>query len=205
MVIKDTCCFLLGASSNCGTANSNCLRGICKKSKMKINKLGQMKIQQTAFMLLAVTLLFVLVAMFFIVFKLSGLKQSASDLAEQNALTLVSKVANYPELSCGNSFGGSMINCVDMDKVIFLLNNQEKYKELFGVSDIEIRKIYPKENEILCTLKNYPNCNLIKLINGNASGFDSSNFVVMCKKISINGLPQNKCELGKIIVKYNIK
>jgi hypothetical protein len=226
-MVKDTRWFLLGASSNCGTAFSNnsqpCsqfskfvfdnskfaklfgLRGKCKKSKIKINKLGQMKIQQTAFMLLAITLLFVLVGMFFIVFKFSGLKQSASDLQEQNALMLVSKIANYPELSCGSSYGSDMGNCVDMDKAIFLLKDRSKYKKLFGVSNIEIRKIYPEGNSVLCTLDNYPNCDILKIIDDKSKGFDKSSFVLMCRKTSFNGIPQDKCEIGKIIVRYEQK
>lgn len=83
-----------------------------------VSKYGQMKIQQTAFMLLAVTLLFILVGIFFIVFKSSGLKQTASDLKEESALMLVSKIANYPELSCGSSFGSDVGNCIDLDKTI---------------------------------------------------------------------------------------
>jgi len=172
---------------------------------MVMRKIGQVKIQQTAFMLLAVTLLFVLVGIFFIVFKFSGLKQSASDLQEKNAMMLASKIANYPELSCGESFGTSISNCIDTDKAILLLNDPQKYKKLFGVSNIEIRKIYPKENEVLCTAGNYPDCSIIRLINDKTTGFDSSNFVVICRKISFNEIPQDKCELGKIIVRYEQK
>jgi hypothetical protein len=40
-------------------------------------KKGQMKIQQMAFMLMAVTLFFVLVGMFFLIFSFSNLKESA--------------------------------------------------------------------------------------------------------------------------------
>jgi hypothetical protein len=129
--------------------------------KYKKSKSGQMKIQQTAFMLLAITLLFVLVGMFFIVFKFSGLKQSSSDLQEENALMLVSKIANYPELSCGSSYGSDIGNCIDMDKAIFLLNDRKKYKDLFGVSNVEIRKIYPEGNSVICSLENYPNCDIL--------------------------------------------
>ena len=173
--------------------------------KTRKSKSGQMKIQQTAFMLLAVTLLFLLVGIFFIVFKFSGLKQTASDLQEQNALMLVSKIANYPELSCGSSFGSDVGNCIDMDKAIFLLSDRDKYKKLFGVSNIEIRKIYPKENDILCTTQNYPDCNILRIINDKSTGYDVSNFVLLCRKTSFNRIPQDKCEIGKVIVRYEEK
>ena len=64
---------------------------------VKKTKRSQMKIQQTAFMLIAMTLLFVLAGVFFLGFKLSGLKKQALSLEENNALLLVSKLANSPE------------------------------------------------------------------------------------------------------------
>jgi hypothetical protein len=91
-----------------------------------------------------------------------------------------------------------------MDKAVLLLNNPDKYIKLFSVTNIEIRKIYPNENEVLCTAGNYPNCNVIRL-NDKTAGFDSYNFIVMCRKISVSGIPQDKCELGKIIVRYEQK
>lgn len=104
---------------------------------------AQMKIQQTAFMLIAVTLFFVFVGLFVLGFKFSGLKQAATDLNEKNAMLLVSKLANSPEFSCGESYGGKRINCVDADKVMMLKQNINKYENFWGVSDIKIRKIYP--------------------------------------------------------------
>ena len=58
------------------------------------NKKGQMKIQQMAFMLLAVTLFFVIAGLFVLMIVFSGVKQSAQAINEQNALSLVSKIAD---------------------------------------------------------------------------------------------------------------
>src|SRR3989344_1876541 len=118
---------------------------------------AQMKIQQTAFMLLAVTLFFVLVGLAVVGFRLSGLKESATDLEQKNALLLVSKLANSPEFSCGESFGTRKTDCVDADKVMILKENEEKYQGFWGASNIEIKKIYPKINvEIKCSsMANY--------------------------------------------------
>ena len=82
-----------------------------KKTKKKGTK-GQMKIQQMTFMLVAVTFLFILVGMFFLSMRLYDLKKTATNLEEKNAMLLVSKLANSPEFSCGNSFGGSRTSCV---------------------------------------------------------------------------------------------
>jgi len=76
----------------------------------KLNKQGQMKIQQMAIMLLAVTLFFILVSIFILTFRLAGLKESSVLLEEKNAQLLVAKLANSPEFSCGNAFGTGKIN-----------------------------------------------------------------------------------------------
>lgn len=164
-----------------------------------------MKIQQMSFMLVAVTLFFVLVGIFVIVFKFSDLKESATALEEENAMMLVTKLANSPEFSCGQSFGGSKINCIDADKVMMLIGNA-KYSEFWGVSNIEIRKIYPaNSDEIICNSANYPNCNTIKIYATETSGFDTSNFVSLCRKESSDNGVYDKCELAKIMVSYEKK
>jgi hypothetical protein len=170
---------------------------LAKKSK------GQLKIQQMAFMLIAVTLFFVLVGLFVLVFKLSSLKQLATELQERNAMTLVTKFANSPEFSCGESFGTSKINCIDADKIMMLKQNIEEYKELWGISNIEIRKIYPKsEKDILCNQNNYPNCNIIRLIDENIKGVDLMNFVALCRKEYSEEETYDKCELAKLMISY---
>ena len=90
---------------------------------------AQLKIQQMAFMLMAITLFFALVGMFFLTIQVSRIRESASVLEERNALLLVTKLANSPEFSCGNSFDLSIagISCVDSDKVMALKNKIEKY------------------------------------------------------------------------------
>ena len=105
-----------------------------------VNKKAQLKIQQMAFMLIAVTLFFVLVGMLIFVFRFSSIQESAELLGEKNALLLVTKLANSPEFSCGESFGRSSVNCVDSDKVMTLKANIEKYSGFWDVSGIEIRK-----------------------------------------------------------------
>src|SRR3989344_3030780 len=90
-------------------------------------KRAQLKIQQMAFMLMAVTLFFILVGMFFLVIKFSGLKESATMLEEENAMLLATKIANSPEFSCGNAFGTTKIACIDSDKMIVLKENINKY------------------------------------------------------------------------------
>jgi len=162
----------------------------------KLNRLGQLKIQQMAFMLMAVTLFFVLVI------KSSSLKESAANLEEKNALLLVAKLANSPEFSCGEGFGNKRINCIDSDKIMMLKQNVNKYLGFWGVSNIEIRKIYPiTDVKTECDLRNYPDCNIIK-IRSNDITAEYSNFVSLCRKESFDGEIYDKCELAKLMVSY---
>lgn len=175
----------------------------CRKSHRNLK--GQMKIQQMIFMLLAVFLLFILVGLFFLSISLSNLKETATQLGEKNAMLLVSKLANSPELSCGNAFGSSRTNCIDFDKVI-ALNNLENYGNFWGLAKIEIRKIYPDAGGVLCTKENYPDCGIVKLVDKNvAISPYSSNFVSLCRKGTDEKIIYDKCELALLMVSSEYK
>lgn len=172
--------------------------------QIMVNK-AQVKIQQTAFMLIAVTLFFVLVGLFVLVFALSGIQESANELKEKNALLLVTKLANSPEFSCEESFGRNKINCVDADKAMVLRENAKDYEDFWGpgVTGIEIRKIYPKEKEKLCSMENYPDCNAIRVLSENITGFGMDNFVSLCRKAYDDEGAYDKCEVAKLMVYYD--
>ena len=163
---------------------------------------GQLKIQQMAFMLMAVTLFFILVGMFVLTIYLSNLRNSASVFEERNALLLVTKLANSPEFSCGEAFKGKKTNCIDADKVMMLKERIDKYSDFWDVKNIEIRTIYPISDDKECTLENYPDCNIIRLHDIPIRA-EFSNFVSLCRKESLNGETYDKCEIAKLMVSYN--
>ena len=166
-------------------------------------KKAQMKIQQMAFMIIAVMVFFGLVGLVIIAVVFSGYKDKATDLAQENAMLLVSKISNSPEFSCGYAFGESKGSCIDSDKAIVLKDNIEKYKKFWGVSSIKIRKIYPKKDgkDVECELgTTYPDCNLIEVLSG--TGIATQNFVSLCRKEFDGSRTYNKCELAKILISY---
>ncbi len=168
-----------------------------------ISRKGQMKIQQTAFMLIAVTLFFVLVGIFVLVFIFSGLKQSATNVAEENAMLLVTKLANSPEFACGDSFGDSKygVSCVDGDKIMMLKEQINKYSEFWGVAEIKIRKVYPNSGNTVCDWQNYPNCGVIELYSEEVNKLPAvSNFVSLCWKEDSDSGVYAKCELARLMV-----
>jgi len=156
---------------------------------------GQMKIQQMAFMLIAVTLLFVFVGIFFLKIILSDLNQSAEGLEEKNALLTVARLADSPEFSCGSSFGTSRSNCVDFDKVMSLSEIPERYSNFWGVEGISIQRIYPSV-EGICTTGNYPDCGEINLFSDEGVGV--SNFISLCRKSE----QEEVCDVARITVYY---
>lgn len=158
-----------------------------------------------AFMLIAVTLFFVLAGLFVFTVLFSNVKTSAKIIEQENAILLVSKLANSPELSCESAFDGSRLNCVDSDKAMALAANIEAYKNFWGIEGIVIRKIYPDGSQE-CNSFNYPDCNVITVLDA-GEGTGVSNFVALCKKINVGEgnetKIENDCELGKLIVTYN--
>jgi hypothetical protein len=165
-----------------------------------MNKKGQLKIQQMAFMLMAITLFFVLAGMFILTISTSNLRESALALEEKNALLLVSKLANSPEFSCGESFGSMKTNCIDGDKVMMLKENIEKYENFWGISNIEIRKTGLGPS--VCSLGNYPNCGIIRLYSSNITS-EYSNFVSLCWKDLFEGKVYDRCEVARLMVSYD--
>jgi len=161
-------------------------------------KRGQLKIQQMAFMLIAVTLFLVFVALFIIGFKFASLREGATELNEKNSMLLASKIANSPEFACGEAYGTRRTNCIDLDKAMVLSQNSLKYKDYWGVAGITIIRIFPRFDNRKCTLGSYPSCSLLDVYDsGKNKGADYSNFVILCRK---DKEQEDKCELGKILV-----
>lgn len=169
---------------------------------------GQFKIQQMIFMVLGLTIFFAMVAMFFLMFQVSDIRESASLTAQENAKLLVLRIANVPELRCGNVFGSSMIDCIDSDKAMVLKENSDIYRNYFGgtistnVAGIHLEYIYPEKPANACTSSNYPNCGIIHILSEGISGTCESNFVTLCRKQDFGGNVRDICEMGRLYVCY---
>lgn len=157
---------------------------------------AQLKIQQMAFMLMAVFIFFVLAGLFYIVIESTSLKKQATLLEKNNAIELARMLASSAEFSCGDY-------CIDGDRAM-VLNKRTAYKNLWAAASIEIRTI-SASNEVLCTELNYPNCTLIKIYDKGVSGSTASSFVSLCKRNKEGDYISYKCELAKLIVGYEIK
>lgn len=160
---------------------------------MKKEKKGQMKIQEMAFVLVAVMIFFGLVVLFYLTIRISTLRESAASLQAEEAAAMAKKLAGTPEFAWTTS---DCSHCIDLDKAM-ALKNMTSYKELWGLDYLKIERIYPSlKGE--CEPGNYPNCQSITIIEKAAFGAPASAFVALCRNEFESGERYDKCEIGKI-------
>jgi len=159
------------------------------------NKNAQLKIQQMAFMLMAVFIFFALAVLFCIVFQSRNVTNIANELERTRATEISASIAETAEFSCG-SF------CVDGDRMM-VLANKTKYGNFWQVSSIEVRTVYPTSTqEILCTASNYPDCNYIRVYDNGEGKIKASSFVSLAKRVNEGGSVYTKYEVAQLIVGY---
>jgi len=176
--------------------NANC----GEKNYLAIKKRGQFKIQRMVFMLLAVVFFFVLVGMFWVSIQSQNIHKRATELMKEQAFMVSTYIISSPEFSCIYDE-----YCIDTDKLMALMNNTA-YKDFWPVSYIKVRKLgYNKE--VVCNKANYPNCSLFNIYENKKIKSKSSvgSFVALCRREKIKGYVNKICELGKIIIGYDIK
>lgn len=103
---------------------------------------GQMKIQEMAFVLLALVLLAMIGFIFFLRLSQQKLIESAETAKEKTTISLLEKIASMPELECYRKAA-----CVDEMKAK-MLNNQlflnPGLQNMFqGLNNVSIKRVYP--------------------------------------------------------------
>lgn len=156
------------------------------------NKKAQLKIQQMAFVLVALVIFFAIVSLFYFSFSIKDIKDKAGSLEGEKAKELVRKLASTPEFAYTSS---GCLNCLDLDK-LFVLKDRSSYSKFWDLDFLQIEKVFPSEKEE-CTKANYPNCKTITLIKNQEIGSPASAFVSICYWENEKGGYQ-KCELGRI-------
>lgn len=162
-----------------------------KMGKIKMNKNGQMKTQQMAFVLVAIVVFFAIAGLIYFSIGFGGLKESAADLSAQEAKELVQKISGSAEFSVAGCS-----NCVDFDKLM-TLKGRKSYEGFWNLGYLAVKVTYPENQEVECTKANYPNCNKITIIDSQEIGNAQGAFVSVCKIDNKNGAYE-KCEIGKI-------
>jgi len=160
------------------------------------NLKGQLKIQQMAFVLVAIIIFFSIVLLFYFSIRYNSLKSDVQNLREQEVLETVRKISGTPEFLWSEEDCSA---CIDLDKVM-VLKNRTSYSGFWkNIALLEVVRSYPSYEDEECTFGNYPNCNKITIIDNDENFRGYSAFVSLCR-YSTEGY--SKCELGKIIMGF---
>lgn len=156
-------------------------------------KKAQMKIQEMAFVLVAIVIFFAIIALIYFAVRMSSLREDVTAQREESAKEFARKLGDIAEFSWSECSG-----CIDIDKV-FVLKDRVSYKKLWDVKYLMIERVYPARAKVECTMANYPACSIITLVNATKDyGTVISSFIALCGyEINENYI---KCELGKIHV-----
>jgi hypothetical protein len=161
---------------------------------------GQFKIQQMAFMILAVFFFFILVGLFFISWQFRDVKGDFSRLQRDQAISSLEIIANMPEFNCDSRTS----LCLDEDKLRVMSGNLSgSYSDFWPVSSISVYKIYPSFNEtVKCP---NVNCNYYDIHDSGQTNIkEYSSYVSICKRVRESGYAYDRCEVGKILVGVDI-
>jgi len=127
---------------------------------------GQMKIQEMAFVLLALILLAVIAFIFFIRLQAGNIERSADLAKQQTAISLLDKIAALPEISCAK---GEI--CIDEDKALMVERaySSRLENQFQGLKNVKIARIYPAGPDIV-------------LYNTGSANQTYSTFVSLCQQ-----------------------
>ncbi len=151
---------------------------------------GQLKIQEMAFVLVALMIFFAMISLVYFSLRISTLQSTAQDLEDEYAKEVVKKLTQTPEFSWNS--GERCESCLDLDKA-FLLKDRKSYQNFWELDYLMIEKVYPS-GKGECTKTNYPNCGSITIING-TKGIPTDTYVSLCR---IENGKYPKCEMGRI-------
>ena len=158
-----------------------------------------------AFMLVAVVFFFILVGLFALSITYTNLYQKANKVAEDRTLSALTNLADTPELACTSS----KANCIDADKLISLVGN-ENYENFWPFSTLKVirQSAFKKSQTSMseCTLENYPDCERFTVYDKEIENQRIiSTYVALCRKEYENTYSYERCEIAKLIAGTEIK
>ena len=165
-----------------------------------IKNKGQMKIQQMAFMIVAVLFFFILAGLFLLGIQFKDIRGGAAQLYKEQAISSLGVIADMPELN----YGSSESMTVDKDKLEIMSGDFGKNYDLFWpVASVEVYKIYPSFDEV----EKCPGseCNYYDLYdNGQSNTRTYSTYVSICENVKEGWSVYDRCEVGKLVVGMEI-
>ena len=170
----------------------------------KIPKKADIHIREMIFMLIALTVFFSIVLLFYLSFSLSNIRQTAETSSKIGSVLIASSLAGSPEFKCPADLALGSGICIDSDKVLALITNHRYYTSFWSndVAGMRIEKVNSGINgTINCTVGNYERCTTFVIIPNKPGEIDEyASYATVCRIESKNGYKYPYCELAKIIV-----
>ncbi len=168
---------------------------------MNCSKKAQMKIQQMAFMLVAVMIFFAMVAIVYFMIVLSRLEGTAADLQEEEAKELARQMAGTPELMFSKlSFPSS--SSVDLHKALSIANDAAYKNKFWNLDYLAIERVYPPPNEELCDPSgiNIATCRYLTIIknSNDLTGTQTAPIAIVRWDENLGNNGNYRFELGRI-------
>ncbi|MDO8516779.1 MAG: hypothetical protein Q7S33_01520 [Nanoarchaeota archaeon] len=153
-------------------------------------KKAQLKIQQMAFMIVAVFFFLIMAGLIFLSYQSQTIKNNYDRLQKDQAISSLQILTNMPELTCGYL-------CLDEDKLEIM--SKKDYSQIWPVASIEVYKIYPVSTQkIKCP---GTNCNYYNVYDSNQQNIQKySTYVSLCKKVNELEYIYDKCEIARLVV-----
>ena len=159
-----------------------------------MKKKGQLKIQQMAFVLVALMIFISMAGIIFFSVYLSDLRKDVQDLRDREAREIVRKIASSPEFVFSPE---SCVSCVDFIKILKLKDLNE-YKKFWNLDYLVVEKINNKtKSEKKECETSINDCDRITII-GNDNYSAKSSFVTIVTWDESLGGGNYRYELGKI-------
>lgn len=157
---------------------------------------GQIKIQEMAFVLVALMVFFGIIAVLYLSVQGSLLSQKAREQSDERAIHAVRVLAATPEFTWSEC-----PECVDLDKVFVIKKQLSRNASLRGLWDYDylvLEQLYPAQAGGECTPASYPACNRTTVLApSGAYGVASSSFVTLCRW---DPGQQRVCSLGRLSI-----
>jgi hypothetical protein len=162
---------------------------------------AQLQIQQMAFVLVALVILFSMIALIYFSISIARMRSNAEELFEKEAIETARALAGSPEFSFTAE---QCSNCIDLDKVL-MLKNKTSYQNYWNLDYLAVERVFPvPENNKVCDKVSYPDCARIFIIENKTARFGSTpvpTFITTVRWVPENG-GYYKYELGKVYVSY---
>jgi hypothetical protein len=154
-----------------------------------------MKIQQMAFVLVALMIFFSLVLLFYFMIRTSNLEEGALVFRGEEAQELVRSLAGAGEFAWSAT---DCAGCIDLDKTL-IVKDRQAYQGFWKLDFLQF-EVLGAETDRECSKFNYPDCSKISVL-GEEKGFGDvvSSYVALCRYENEKG-GYTRCDLGRIHV-----